>query len=62
MAVGDESDVTFTLKATLEQYSFSLDVLNNPEKALMNSKLGYYDLPLLDVNMLRMGALNYTNI
>ncbi len=57
MAVDDESDMTFTLKAVLEQSGFSLDVFNDPITALSNFKPDYYDLILLDIVMPKMNGL-----
>jgi len=57
MAVDDESDMTFTLKAVLEQSGFSLDVFNDPLTALSNFKPDYYDLILLDIVMPKMNGL-----
>jgi len=56
MAVDDQFDVTFTLKAVLEQSGFSLDVFNDPTIALANFKPDYYDLLLLDVKMPRLNG------
>jgi DNA-binding response OmpR family regulator len=56
MAVDDEADITFTLKKTLEQSGFSLDVFNDPIAALSNFKADYYDLILLDIKMPQMNG------
>jgi two-component system, OmpR family, response regulator ChvI len=56
MAVDDEFDMTFTLKAVLEQSGFSLDVFNDPMAALSNFKVDYYDRLLLDVKMPQMNG------
>ncbi len=54
MAVDDESDITFTLKAVLEQSGFLLNVFNDPTIALIDFKPDYYGLILLDVKMSQM--------
>ena len=56
MAVDDEADITFTLKTILEQSGFSLDVFNDPTRALSNFKADYYKLILLDVKMPQMNG------
>jgi DNA-binding response OmpR family regulator len=56
MAVDDEFDITFTLKMMLEQSGFSLDVFNDPAKALSNFKPDYYKLILLNVMMPQMNG------
>ncbi len=56
MAVDDESDITFTLKVTLEQRGFLVDVFNDPEVVLIKFKPYFYDLLLIDVNMPHMNG------
>ncbi len=56
MAVDDDSDITFTLKMSLEKRGFSVDVYNDPTEALANFKPDYYDLLLLDVKMPQMNG------
>ena len=54
--IDDEADITFTLKAVLEQSGFLLDIFNDPKIALSNFKPDYYDLILLDIVMPQMNG------
>src|SRR5438874_10086636 len=56
MAADDEADIAFTLKLVLEESGFLVDVFNDPKIALINFKLDYYDLILLDVKMPEMNG------
>lgn len=56
MVVDDEPDITFTLKMSLEQRGYSVDVYNDPIEALANFKPDYYVLLLLDVKMPKMNG------
>ncbi len=56
MVVDDDFDITFTLKVSLEQRGFSVDIYNDPKEALANFKPNYYDLLLLDVKMPKMNG------
>lgn len=56
MAVDDDFDITFTLKMSLEPRGYSVDVYNDPTKALVNFRPDYYDLLLLDVRMPKMNG------
>jgi CheY-like chemotaxis protein len=53
--VDDEPDITFTLRAVLEENGFKeIDVLNEPLLALQNFKSRVYSLLITDVAMPRM--------
>jgi two-component system response regulator ChvI len=53
--VDDEPDVTFTLKATLEESGFfQVDTFYDSVLALSRFKAGAYDLALLDIRMPKM--------
>jgi DNA-binding response OmpR family regulator len=56
LVVDDESDITFTLKTSLKQCGYSVDVYNDPIEALANFKPDYYDLLLLVVKMPKMNG------
>lgn len=56
MVVDDEPDITFTLKMSLEQRGYSVDVYNDPIEALANFKPDYYVLLLLDVKMPKLNG------
>jgi two-component system, OmpR family, response regulator ChvI len=50
--VDDEQDITYTLKATLEEIgSFQVETFTNPILALSEFKAGVYDLAVLDIRM-----------
>ena len=50
----DEWDMTSLLKKALKSSGFSVDVLNDSERALMNFKPHFYDLVILDIIMPKM--------
>ena len=53
--VDDELDITFTLKAALEDCgSYQVDTFNDPALALSIFRPGLYDLALLDIRMPEM--------
>jgi CheY-like chemotaxis protein len=54
LAVDDESDITFTLQAGLEDGGFNVDAFTDPELALSSCKPGLYDLALIDIMMPKM--------
>jgi CheY-like chemotaxis protein len=55
LIVDDEPDITFTLRAVLEENGFKeVDVLNEPLLALQNFKSRVYSLLITDVAMPRM--------
>jgi CheY-like chemotaxis protein len=55
LIVDDEPDITFTLRAVLEENGFKeIDVLNEPLLALQNFKSRVYSLLITDVAMPRM--------
>jgi DNA-binding response OmpR family regulator len=55
LAVDDEPDITFTVKAGLEASGlFQVDTFNDPELALSTFKAGLYDLALIDFKMPKM--------
>jgi DNA-binding response OmpR family regulator len=50
--VDDEQDITYTLKATLEETgSFQVESFTDPILALSEFKAGTYDLAVLDIRM-----------
>ena len=55
LAVDDDPDITFIVKAGLEASGlFEVHTFNDPEVALSSFKLGLYDLTLLDFRMPKM--------
>jgi DNA-binding NtrC family response regulator len=56
MVVDDEYDITFTLKAGLEDGGFGVDAFTDPELALSSYKPGLYDLVLIDIKMLKING------
>jgi two-component system, OmpR family, response regulator ChvI len=55
LAVDDDPDITFIVKAGLEASGlFEVHTFNDPEVALSSFKLGLYDLALLDFRMPKM--------
>jgi DNA-binding response OmpR family regulator len=55
LAVDDDPDITFIVKAGLEANGlFEVHTFNDPEDALSSFKLGLYDLALLDFRMPKM--------
>jgi DNA-binding response OmpR family regulator len=55
LAVDDDPDITFTVKAGLEDSGlFEVDTFNDPELALSSFKAGHYDLTLIDFKMPKM--------
>ena len=54
MVVDDEYDLTLFYRMSLEYYSFEVETYIEPEKALSNFKLNYYDLIILDIKMPKM--------
>ncbi|MGC2572856.1 MAG: response regulator [Candidatus Nitrosopolaris sp.] len=64
MIVDDESDVTMTLRAVIEDSNNDVDVnkrievytCNDPVASLSEFKPNFYDLLLVDINMLHMNG------
>jgi DNA-binding response OmpR family regulator len=54
LVVDDEPDLTMLSKLALEYHGFTVDTINDPQKALSNYRPGYYDLVILDINMPEM--------
>jgi DNA-binding response OmpR family regulator len=54
LVVDDEPDLTMLCKLALEYHGFTVDTINDPQKALSNYKPGYYDLVILDIKMPEM--------
>jgi DNA-binding response OmpR family regulator len=55
--VDDEQDLTFTLKAILDETgSFQVETFTNPILALSEFKAGVYDLAVLDIRMPEMNG------
>ncbi len=53
----DESDITSSFKAGLEQYGFIVSTYNDPVLALSEFKAGLYDLLIADIRMPGMSGL-----
>jgi CheY-like chemotaxis protein len=51
LIVDDETDTTFVFSTILEAEGYTVDVYNDPIKALTAYKPGYYDLIILDYGM-----------
>jgi DNA-binding response OmpR family regulator len=57
--VDDEQDLTFTLKAILDETgSFQVEMFTNPILALSVFKAGVYDLAVLDMRMSEMNGFH----
>ena len=54
LVVDDEPDLTMLSKLAFEYHGFTVDTINDPQKALSNYRPGYYDLVILDINMPEM--------
>jgi DNA-binding response OmpR family regulator len=55
--VDDERDITFTLKATLEETgSFQVETFTDPVLALSEFKAGVYHLAVIDIRMPEMNG------
>jgi DNA-binding response OmpR family regulator len=54
LVVDDEPDLTMLCKLALEYHGFIVDTINDPQRALSDYRLGYYDLVILDINMPEM--------
>jgi DNA-binding response OmpR family regulator len=54
MVVDDESDITFTLQAGLEDGGFDVDAFTDPELVLSSFKADLFDLVLIDIMMPKM--------
>ena len=57
LVIDDEPDVTYTLKATLEETGFfDIYPFNEPSLALSNFRPNMYDLAILDIRMPQMNG------
>lgn len=56
LVVDDEPDINMTLKATLENEGFKVNVFDNPFEALEHFKKKFYDLLILDIKMPKMNG------
>ena len=54
LVVDDETDLTALFGLVLEYHGFKVDTFNDPQEALSNYKLDYYDLVILDIKMPKM--------
>src|SRR5918999_4467955 len=54
LVVDDEADLTLLCSFALEYYGFRVETFTDPQKALSNYKLSYYDLVILDITMPKM--------
>jgi DNA-binding response OmpR family regulator len=61
LVVDDEQDLTMLCKLALEYHGFTVDTINDPQKALSNYKPGYYDLVILDIKMPEMDGFQLYN-
>ena len=61
LVVDDEPDLTMLCKLALEYHGFTVDTINDPQKALSNYKPGYYDLVILDIKMPEMDGFQLYN-
>ncbi|MGI0043807.1 MAG: hypothetical protein ACRD47_08855 [Nitrososphaeraceae archaeon] len=52
MVVDGESDLTLFYRMSLEYHGFEVETFNDPRDALSNFKTAYYDLIILDRDML----------
>ena len=56
MIVDDEQDITFTLRAILQEGGFEVISFNDPLLVLQDFKPHYYDLVILDIKMPEMNG------
>jgi CheY-like chemotaxis protein len=54
--VDDEADIVATFSHALEYHSFSVTGFTDPNRALSDFKLGFYDMIILDVRMPRLNG------
>jgi DNA-binding response OmpR family regulator len=54
LVVDDEADLTMLSRLTLEYHGFEVDTFNDAQEALLNYRLDYYDLAILDIKMPKM--------
>ena len=54
LVVDDESDISISLKVTLEENGFQANAFDDPVIALDNFRKGVYDLLILDIKMPKM--------
>ena len=63
LLIGDEPDLTCTIKKILEGNGFKVDTFNDPILALNNYTANFYDLVVLDIKMPKMDGFElYTKI
>ena len=63
LIIDDDSDLTMTLQAVLEQNGFNTHPYTDPEKAYKNFREGLYDLVVLGIKMPVVdGFLQYKKI
>jgi DNA-binding NtrC family response regulator len=51
LVVDDDPDVTFVFETALETHGFFVNTHNDPVKALLDFKIRFYDLLLIDIKM-----------
>ncbi len=56
LIVDDEQDITFTLRAILQEGGFEVISFNDPLLVLQDFKPHYYDLVILDIKMPEMNG------
>jgi DNA-binding response OmpR family regulator len=61
LVVDDEADLTMLCKLALEYHGFTVDTINDPQKALSNYRPDCYDLIILDIKMPKMDGFQLYN-
>jgi two-component system, OmpR family, response regulator ChvI len=57
--VDDDRDILFTIKKSLEDHGFIVDIFSNPLEALSSFKPESYDLVLIDMKMPEMSGFEF---
>ena len=58
LVVDDEPDISFTLRAGLEDGGFDVDAFIDPDLVISSFKPGLYDLALIDIVMPKMDGFD----
>jgi two-component system catabolic regulation response regulator CreB/two-component system response regulator ChvI len=58
LLVDDEPDITTIFRRALQNFGYSVDTYNEPERALANFKPDVYDLVILDYRMPGMNGVD----
>jgi DNA-binding response OmpR family regulator len=59
LIIDDEPDLTFVFKMGLEDNGFVVDTFNDPQQAISNFKINFYDLLLIDIGIPNMNGFEF---